>query len=128
MAAKKKKPVARKSTRKSKVFLKRSKAAKKEWATRRAKAAEKVTLNRITGDFDTRDWVYASDLEYVRMDGTLAVEPTLLRRMGKLTEHLTQKLKAAQKQGEATLAMQVKIFAEHLQIDAREFYTLLMSP
>lgn len=76
----------------------------------------------------TREWVNALPDEFLKKDGTIALEPTMLRHLGKLTDEILKVLKSAKKKGEQFFNQMVNLVADQLQVPVREVYTLWYSP
>lgn len=152
-ASKKRQP--RKGTHAYKEWLKRSKANKKGWVTRRNNARIREQEKReqlekelqggipdLSGQFNTivrfqkdfpeeakkEGWVNAADLPMTRRDGTIAVERSIARHFGKWTEYILEKMREAHEEGPERFDEMVADLAHDFNIPVRELYTLWFSP
>ena len=73
-------------------------------------------------------WVPYHDPEYLHADGTIAIQPTLLRHMGPVTRRIRRTLKKAKKISESFFERTILELADAFGVSEREMYTLWYSP
>lgn len=76
-------------------------------------------------DFST--FVPADELEYLHIDGTRAVKPSILRHMGDRVINM-EILERADRRGPAELDAAARAMAAKFEVDLQEVYTFLLSP
>ena len=75
---------------------------------------------------ESKGWVHAMPTEFLHKDGTIALEPSRLRHLGKHTTAIRQFLTKEDKRGNLASAVNTVAGAYHVPI--REVYTLWYSP
>lgn len=121
-----------------KVSKKKTKKEKKQKPAKKIKELNEIIkeknkeLNEMNRQLEliksTRNWVNAMPVEYLKADESIALEPTMLRHMGKVTNMMMKTLKKNFKLGNAQFDRAVNEIANVMNVPLREVYTLWFSP
>lgn len=109
-----------------------------EWVQRLEGYSRDQLLEIAKANIITSGWVTWHDPAYLHSgvaggnqrynSGTIALQPSRARHMGKLTKWALKKMKQAKKRGEGWFNRAVDDIAETLDLPVREIYTLWYSP
>ena len=94
---------------------------------RRLEDLEKKIAEQVEFDLKFKDFVRAEPLEWTHRDGTVAVQPSMLRHLD-ITEVLYERLMVAKELGIDEYDAECRSIAEETGFELREVYTLGESP
>lgn len=104
------------------------KKRKKETELQRLRRENKELKKKLGPVDEFSDWVDVLPIQYLRRDGSIAIEQCWLRHLGHTTDQLILNLKAAASEGDFELDMECQMIADEFDVPLHEVYTLFFSP